>query len=268
MSIEKFYKLIKNLKLFWFYRELLINLAKREISARYKQSILGYAWVIINPLTQLAVLSFVFSSILKVPSLGVPYIVFLSVALLPWNLFQSSLTSSSGVLVQNSSLITKIYFPREILVYSTIIAKIIDFLFSLVILAILIAIFGVPIYWSILWVPLIFVIQIIFTIGISLFVSAFNLFYRDIQYLLTLFLLVWFYLTPIAYPIEAIPQKFQFIMSLNPMAVIINAYREVIISGGNPNITSLLTGLVISLVIFAVSFLMFKKLERSFADYV
>ncbi len=268
MSKEKFFKLLKNLKLFWFYRELLINLAKREISARYKQSILGYAWVIINPLAQLVVLSFVFSTILKVPSLGVPYIVFLSVALLPWNLFQLSLTSSSGVLVQNSSLITKIYFPREILVYSTIIAKIIDFSFSLVILAILIAIFRVPIYWSILWVPIIFAIQIIFTLGISLFVSAFNLFYRDIQYLLTLFLLIWFYLTPIAYPIEAIPEKFQFIMSLNPMAVIINAYREVIIGGGHPNITSLLTGLIISIVIFTASFLLFKKLERSFADYV
>jgi len=258
MSREKFFKLLKNLKLFWFYRELLINLAKREISARYKQSILGYAWVIINPLSQLVVLSFVFSTILKVPSLGVPYIVFLSVALLPWNLFQLSLTSSSGVLVQNSSLITKI----------TIIAKIIDFSFSLVILAILIAIFRVPIYWSILWVPIIFAIQIIFTLGISLFVSAFNLFYRDIQYLLTLFLLVWFYLTPIAYPIEAIPEKFQFVMSLNPMAVIINAYREVIIGGGHPNITSLLTGLIISMLIFTVSFLLFKKLERSFADYV
>ena len=120
-------KLMANIELFWEYRELLWNLANREIIQRYKQSALGYAWVILNPLFQLLVMSFVFDKVLHVPSLGVPFIIFLSVALLPWNFFTQSLTSASGSLVSNNTLITKIYFPREILVYATVIAKLVDF---------------------------------------------------------------------------------------------------------------------------------------------
>jgi len=266
--VDNFYKLTKNLKLFWFYRELLINLAKREITVRYKQSILGYAWVILNPLFQVLVISFVFSTILKVPSIGVPFIVFLSVALLPWTLFSTSITSATNALVGNSNLITKIYFPREILIYSTVLAKIVDFALSLVILAGLMLWFHIPIHIYILWVPIIFIIQIILTLGLSLLLSAFNLFYRDIQYILTLVLTLWFYITPIAYPVEIIPERVRFLFSLNPMAVIVNAYREVVIGQGNPNITSLLIALVISVGIFIFAFLTFKKLERNFADYV
>lgn len=261
-------KLLKNLKLLWFYRELLINLAKREITVRYKQSILGYAWVIINPLFQILVISFVFSTLLKVPSVGVPFIIFLSVALLPWTFFSSSVTASTNALVNNSTLITKIYFPREILIYSTILAKMVDFGLSLIILAALMLFFQIPINFHIVWVPLILLIQIILTMGISLLLSSFNLFYRDIQYILTLALTLWFYVTPIAYPTEVIPEKFKLIFSLNPMAVIVNAYREVIIGQGQPNINSLLIALVSSIMIFVFSFYIFKKLEKSFADYV
>lgn len=266
--MDNFYKLTKNLKLFWHYRELLTNLAKREITVRYKQSILGYAWVIINPLFQILVISFVFSTILKVPTIGVPFVIFLSVALLPWTLFSTSLTSSTNALVNNSNLITKIYFPREILIYSTILSKIVDFALSLIILVGLIIWFQIPIHAYILWVPIIFIIQIILTTGLSLLLAAFNLFYRDIQYILTLTLTLWFYITPIAYPVEIIPERIRFLFSLNPMAVIVNAYREVVIGQGNPNIPSLLIAFAISVGIFIFAFFIFKKLEKSFADYV
>ncbi len=261
-------KITNNLKLLWFYRELLINLAKREITVRYKQSILGYAWVIINPLFQILVISFVFSTFLRVPPVGVPFIIFISVALLPWTFFSTSITSSTNSLVNNSTLITKIYFPREILIYSTILAKMVDFALSLVILVGLIIFFQIPINLYIIWVPIILLIQIVFTTGISLILSALNLFYRDIQYILTLILTLWFYVTPIAYPTEVIPEKFKLIFSLNPMAVIVNAYREVIIGQGNPNINSLMIALITSIAIFIFSFIIFKKLEKSFADYV
>lgn len=266
MSLLK--KFIKNTQLFWYHRELLWNLANREITQRYKQSVLGYAWVILNPLFQLVVMSFVFGSILKIPSLGVPFIIFLSVALLPWNLFTMGITSSSSVLVANASLITKIYFPREILVYATIIAKMVDFAYSCIVLVLFLFIFHVPLTIYYLWIVPIFIIQLIFTTGLSLLVAAFNLFYRDIQYLLNLIILVWMYLTPIMYPVEIIPEKYRFIMSLNPMAVIINAYRQVILSGGAPNLTSLSVALATSLIIFAIGFATFKKLEGKFADYV
>lgn len=261
-------KLITNMRLFWDYRELLWNLANREITQRYKQSILGYAWVILNPLFQLIVMSFVFDVVLRVPSLGVPFILFLSAALLPWNLFTQSLSSSSNVLVSNSNLITKIYFPREILVYSTIIAKMVDFFYSCLVLVFFLIIFKTPITVYYLWLPLIFVIQLFLMAGLSLIVSALNLFYRDIQYLLNLVLLLWMYVTPVMYPIEIIPAKYRFIMSLNPMAVIVNAYRQVLLSGKNPNLYSLAVAAMVSFVVFSFGFVVFKKLEGEFADYV
>ena len=261
-------KIIANYKLLWDYRELLWNLANREITQRYKQSVLGYAWVILNPLFQLIVMSFVFDTILRIPSLGVPFILFLSAALLPWNLFTQSLTSSSNVLVSNSNLITKIYFPREILVYSTIIAKAVDFGYSCLVLIFFLILFKTPITIYYLWLPLIFIIQLLLMAGISLFVAALNLFYRDIQYLLNLVLLLWMYVTPVMYPIEIIPVQYRFIMSLNPMAVIVNAYRQVLLSGKNPNLYSLTIAGLISILVFMGGFMIFKKLEGEFADYV
>ena len=266
--MEKLPKLRDNFKLMWHYRELLWNLAYREINQRYKQSVLGYAWVILNPLFQLIVMNFVFSVVLKVPSIGVPFIIFLTVGLLPWNLFLNSLTSSTNALVSNSNLITKIYFPREILVYSTIIAKIVDFLFSCIVLVAFFIIFHTILTPMILWFPLIFAIQMIFTVGLSLLLASFNLFYRDIQYLLFLILTLWMYLTPIMYPIEIIPVRYRFIFSLNPMSVIINAYRQTILGGGSPNFSSLFIALIMSLFVLMLGFYVFKKNEGKFADYV
>ena len=266
--MHKVRKLVRNMELMWDYRELLWNLANREITQRYKQSVLGYAWVILNPLFQLIVMSFVFDVVLRIPSLGVPFILFLSAALLPWNLFTQSLTSSSNVLVSNSNLLTKIYFPREILVYSTIIAKIVDFFFSCIVLIFFLIIFKIPITIYFIWLPVIFVIQLFLMAGLSLIVAALNLFYRDIQYLLNLVLLLWMYITPVMYPIEIIPTKYRFIMSLNPMAVIVNAYRQVLLSGKNPNLYSLTVAALVSFIVFSFGFVIFKKLEGEFADYV
>lgn len=259
---------IKNMRLLWDYRELLWNLANREITQRYKQSALGYAWVILNPLFQLIVMSFVFDIILKIPSLGVPFILFLSAALLPWNLFTQSLTSSSNVLVSNSNLITKIYFPREILVYSTLLAKLVDFGFSCLVFLAFLLYFRMPVTVYYLWVPVVLLIQLMLMAGISLLVAAFNLFYRDIQYLLNLVILLWMYVTPIMYPIEIIPEKYRFIFSLNPMAVIVNAYRQVLLSNKGPNLASLGLAALVSFSIFAIGFTLFKKMEGEFADYV
>lgn len=260
--------MLDNLKTFWRYRELLYNLTSREIKARYKQSILGYFWVILNPFLQMIVMTFVFSIIARIPSLGVPYAVFLYVALLPWNFFSTSLLSSVNSLVGNSSLITKIYFPREILVYATVAAKIIDVLLASTVLILFMIYFNIPVRISIVWVPFIFLIQLIFTLGLSLILSAFNLFYRDVQYLLNLVVLLWMYLTPVIYPVEMVPDQYRFILSLNPMAVFINAYRQVILGGSQPNLYSLGIGAVFALCIFLLGFSLFKKLEGVFSDVV
>lgn len=266
--MDKAKKLYKNFKLFISYRELLFNLAHREITQRYKQSILGYAWVILNPLFQLLVLTFVFSTIFRVSSFNVPFVIFLIVGLLPWNFFAQSLSSASNALVGNSSLITKIYFPREILVYSTIIAKLVDFLYSCIVLVFFFIFYHIQLTPQAFWVLPIFIIQLIFTAALSLLIASLNLFYRDIQYLLTLIISLWFYLTPIIYPVELFPEKYRFIFIFNPMSILINAYKQTILGGGSPNLNSLGIAALMSIILFIFSFLLFKKAEGKFADYV
>ncbi|MFA6250169.1 MAG: ABC transporter permease [Candidatus Shapirobacteria bacterium] len=251
--------------------ELLRQMVGREVKSRYKQSILGYFWVILNPLAQMLVMSFAFSLILKIPtnaSPNIPYAIFLYVALLPWNLFASSLSSACNSLVSASALITKVYFPRTILIISSIFAKIIDFIFASTILIGYMLILKIPVNLNILWIIPIFIIQQIFTLGLALFFSAANLLYRDIQYLLGLVLFLWMYLTPVIYPADLVPQNFRYLFQLNPMAVIINAYRQTLLGGGQPNFLSLLTALIVSFLTLYLGFLYFKSKERVFADNI
>jgi len=263
--------LIKEIKAIYQRRELLWQMVAREVKARYKQSVLGYFWVILNPLAQMLVMSFAFSIILRIPtnaSANIPYSIFLFTALLPWNLFTNSLSSASSSLVNSSSLITKIYFPRTILVVSTIFAKIIDFLFAASILIIYMIIYHIPITFNILWIIPIFIIQQIFTLGLALFFSAANLLYRDIQYLLTMILLLWMYATPVIYPADIVPDKYRILFQANPMAVFINAYRQTILGGGAPKYSSLGIGLIVSLATLLIGFSYFKSREKIFAENI
>lgn len=246
-------------------------MTNREIKARYKQSILGYFWVILNPLVQMLVMSFAFSFILRIPTKSaenIPYSIFLYTALLPWTLFASSLSSATGSLVNSASLITKIYFPRSILVISAISAKIIDFLFASTILIGYLLVYKIPVSPNIFWVIPIFLIQQIFTFGLSLFLAAANLLYRDIQYLLTLLLTLWMYLTPIIYPVDIVPEKFRIIYQLNPMSVIINAYRQVILANNPPKYSSLAVALIVSFLTLLIGLSYFKSREKIFADNI
>ena len=264
-------QILREVKAVIKWHELLWQMVGREVKARYKQSVLGYAWVILNPLAQMLVMSFAFSIILRIPtnaSANIPYSVFLFVGLLPWTLFANSLTSSCSALVGASSLITKIYFPRTILVLATTMAKIIDFLFALSILTIYMFYYQIPVTINILWVIPIFLIQQIFTLGLSLFFSAANLLYRDIQYLLSLILVLWMYITPVIYPADIVPQQYRLIFQLNPMAVIINAYRQTLLGGGVPNYTSLLIALFLAILFLLFGLSYFKSREKIFADNI
>lgn len=253
------------------HRELLWQMVGREVKSRYKQSILGYFWVILNPLAQMLVMSFAFSVIMRIPTSAannIPYSVFLFVGLLPWTLFSTSLISSCSSLVSSSSLITKIYFPRTILVLSTTIAKIIDFLFALSILVIYMVIYHIPVNFNLLWVVPIFFVQQLFTLGLSLFIAAANLLYRDIQYLLNLLIILWMYLSPVIYPTDIVPVQYKFIFQLNPMAVIINAYRQTVLGGGAPNFLSLFIALLLSILTLFIGLSYFKSREKIFADNI
>jgi len=263
--------LVSEIKLLSHHKNLLWQMVSREVKARYKQSVLGYFWVILNPLAQMLVMSFAFSLILRIPTAAnekIPYSIFLFTALLPWNLFSNSLSSAANSLVTNSSLITKVYFPRIILVLSTIVAKIIDYLFASTILIAYLAIYKIPISLNILWIIPIFAIQQIFTLGLSLILSAANLIYRDIQYLLGLVLMLWMYITPVIYPVDMVPAQFRFIYQLNPMSVIINAYRQSILSGSPPKFSSLAIAFFVSFIVLLLGLRYFKNQEKTFADNV
>lgn len=250
------------------YKDLLFNLVKREIASRYKQSILGYFWVVLNPLFQMLVMTIVFSKIMRISIPGAPYFLFLYVGLLPWTFFTNALVSSMGNLVGMGSLIKKVYFPREIIILATLLAKAVDLALASVIFVFFMIIFRQPtnLGLDLIMVPTIFAIQFIFTLGVALFISALNLFYRDVQYLINLVLTLWFYLTPVIYPTEMVPEKLKIILSLNPMSVLINAYRRVILSAQLPNLPHLAVALIVSLMVFMIGWGVFNKLEGRFAD--
>lgn len=250
------------------HRELIKHLALREIKSRYKQSFLGIFWIVLNPFFQMIIMSFIFSKVMRVENLGVPYPIYLYAGLLPWVFFNNALTTSSRVLVDNSSLLKKIYFPREILIISNLIAKTFDFLLSTVIFILLMIWFKIPFTVYMLFFIPIFIIQFVFTYALGLILSAVNLFYRDVQYLFNLILTLWFYVTPVIYATEFFPADYRWIFRVNPLSVFINAYRQILLSGSFPNWGSLTIASVMSLVIYLLAYRFFKKLEGSFADIV
>lgn len=252
---------------FFSYKFLLQQLILREVRARYKQSILGYTWLLLSPLIQLLVYSFVFSVIFRFPTAGIPYSVFLLTGLLPWIYLQLTLSTSTMALVDNANLLKKVSFPREILPYSIIFAKLIDFLLASIILVVFMIFYQLPFYSTIIFIIPIFLIQLMLITGLALFLSSFNLFYRDVQYVTNLILLMWFYLTPVVYPLSLVPQDYVWFYKLNPMVGIIEGYRSAIFQ------TSFDTGTIafsatISFLIFCFGFWTFKKMEKVFADIV
>lgn len=248
--------------------ELLKHLTMREIKGRYKQSFLGFFWIVLNPFFQMLIMSFVFQFIIRFENLGVPLALFLLVGLLSWGLLGTYLGSAMSILIDNSSLIKQIYFPREILLLSSLLAKTFDFFVSSVIFLVLMVWFQQPFDWYMLYFFPILAIQLLFLYGFSLFLSVLNLLYRDVQYLFSLFMTLWFYLTPIIYPVELFPEHFRWIFKINPMSVFVNAYRQVLLGYDSPNWSSLLIGLGISLLMVLVGHIFFKKSERVIADIV
>jgi lipopolysaccharide transport system permease protein len=249
------------------HKFLLLQLTQREIKARYKQSFIGYAWVLLNPLAQMLVYSFIFSVIFRFPTNDIPYPVYLFAALLPWTNFQNILSYSANALVANAILLRKVAFPREIIIYSVVVSKVIDFLFSSLVFFALVLFFKVPLALTLfMFIPL-FLLQTLLVTGLSLLLSAFNLFFRDVQYLTNLLLMMWMYMTPIVYPLSMVPDRYVKLYKLNPMVGIVEGYRSALF--GYP----FEWGIIIwstfwSVATFLIGFLVFKKLEKYFADIV
>ncbi len=250
------------------YRELLYVLTVREIKARYKQSILGYAWVVLVPLLNLVVMTVVFSYLVRINTGTIPYPVYLFTGLVPWTFLNAAITAGTGSLISNASLITKIKLPRAVFPVSSILVKLVDLALSTVILGLLLLLFGISVGSMVFWVPFIFGVQLMMVVGVVLFLSAVNVYFRDIENILGVLMMVWMYLTPVIYPPELIPDRFVPLFNLNPMMGIINAYRNVILHNVPPPLESFGYAIVISGVLFLGGYAFFKKASRYFADVI
>ena len=249
-------------------KDLLWSWTTRTIRARYQQSALGWLWAVVQPAAQVFIFTFIFTIFVPVNTGNVPYPVFSYVAIVPWTLLAASITDMSQSLVSNMNLVTKIYFPREILPIASMLARMMDFGVSAALLVILMLIYRVPFYpASLIYLPLILLVQLLLIMGIGLASAAANVFFRDVQSLLGLVLQLWFYASPIIYPVSMVPANLQELYYLNPMAGILESYRDVLLERQPPG-EYLLIAFLVSLVIFILGFWFFKRTEFQFADIV
>lgn len=253
---------------FWQRRSLLWHMTVRHLRGQYKQSVLGYAWAFVNPLSQMLILSFVFSVILRIPSQDVPYPLFLLVGLVPWIFFSSTVSSATDSVVGAASLVTKVYFPREVLPTAAMLTKLVDLGFGILILIGLMVYFGHPPEWTAVWLPVLFFIHMLFMLGLAFPLAALNVYFHDVRFLVGVVLLMWFYMTPVIYPVELVPDRYRVLFDLNPNSLFINAYRRVLLEGIGPGLDRVFLGTVIALLTFLIGYYLFKRMESGFADRI
>lgn len=249
-------------------RELLWAWVGRTVRARYKQSVLGVLWAVIQPAARAALLTIIFTYFIPIDTGPIPYIVFSYVAWVPWTLFSSGLTDMVGSLVSNMSLVSKIYFPREVLPLANLLARLLDFAIAFTLLFLLMWIYDLPLFnsnW--IFLPVILLIQLMLMSGLGLAGAALNVFYRDTTHLFTFGIQLLLYATPIIYPVTRVPSAAMPYYYLNPMVGIIEAYRDVLLEQQYPGTYLAVSG-VIALVCLVLAYILFKRLEFSFADVI
>ncbi len=262
--------MIAHVQNLFHHRELIGMWAFREIRVRYKQSILGAAWAVLQPLALMLMFTFVFSQIARIPT-DQPYPIFSYTGLLPWTLFATSISFGVNSLINNMNLVTKTYFPREVLPFGVIGAALFDFLIASSIFVLLMIYYQIPVTIHFLWIPVFILIQIFLMLGIILIGSALTVFYRDVRYVVPLGIQLWFYATPIIYPIKMVEEnlpQFRTLYALNPMVGIVQSYRDVILEGVPPNFTDLGIAAAVSVTLFIVAYIIFKRLEVTFNDLI
>jgi len=257
-----------NLYALWEYRELLYFLVWRDIKIRYKQTVIGAGWAILQPLMTMVIFTVVFGNFAKVPSDGLPYPIFAYTALLPWTYFAQAINRSSESLVSNTNLISKIYFPRLIIPISAALAPLVDFGIAFVILLGMMAWFGISPNWGILSLPLFLLLATMTALAVSLFLSALNVKYRDVRYTIPFIVQVWMFASPVAYPISLVPEKWRLLYSLNPMAGVIEGFRWALLGKSSPDFAVMAVSAVVVLILLLGGLVYFKKMERTFADVI
>ena len=251
----------------WQYRELLLAFCMRDIKVRYKQTVLGATWAILQPLVTMVIFTVIFGRLAKIPSDGYDYQVFVYAGLLPWMFFANTVSTSSGSLVGSAHMVSKIYFPRLVVPLSSVGSGLVDFLVSTVILLLLMLVYQVDWTWRLTLAPFFLLGVMLTALGIGTALSALTVSYRDFRYVVPFMVQIWMYLTPVVYPVSFIPERWQWLLFLNPMSGYIDGFRSVFL--GKPfDVTAILFSVVITAVVFVFGLRYFRKVEQRFADII
>jgi len=250
------------------HHELIENLILRDIRSRYKQSVLGIAWALLTPFAMMLVFTIVFSHIARVNTGSIPYPIFSYIALLPWTFFNQGVTTGAESLTSNFNLITKIYFPREVFPLVAVLGKAVDLGLGILALIPLYIFYHIHITWLMVIVVPVLVMQICLMLGIALLLSSINVFYRDIRHIVPLLLQVWFFMTPIIYPLNMVPKRYMGIYMLNPMASMMDTYRRVALLGQSPMWDYLGLAAIMSIIALITGYCVFKRQEPAFAEII
>ncbi|WP_205633461.1 ABC transporter permease [Methylobacillus sp. MM3] len=251
----------------WRYRDLFFFLVWRDILVRYKQTVIGIAWVVIRPILTMLVFTLVFGKLAKLPSEGVPYSLMVFSGMLPWFFFSSALSESSNSMVTNSNLLSKIYFPRIIVPISAIIVCLVDFFLSFLVLVPFMFYYGLFPDWKVITIPFFLLLAIMASLGCGLWLSALNIKYRDFRFILPFIVQIGLYVSPVGFSSNIVPEKWRLLYSVNPMVGVIDGFRWALL-GGNFKLylPGLYASIVLTLIVFMTGLSYFRRTERTFAD--
>jgi lipopolysaccharide transport system permease protein len=256
------------LKELWEYRELLYFLVWRDVKVRYKQTVLGAAWAIIQPFFTMVVFSIFFGHLAKIPSDGIPYPIFAYCGLLPWQLFAHAMTESGNSLVSNQSLITKVYFPRLVIPLSAVLAGLVDFAVAFMVLLAMMAYYGMAPTMAVVSLPLFILLAIATALAVGLWLSALNVQYRDVRYTIPFLTQFWLFATPIAYPSSLVPEGWRVLYGLNPMAGVVEGFRWALLGTKNAPGPMLAVSVAVVVALLVGGLYYFRRMEKTFADVV
>ncbi len=257
-----------DLKELWKYRELIYFFAWRDIKVRYKQTVLGATWAILQPLFTMVIFSLLFGRVAKIPSEGIPYPVFSFAALVPWTYFANALSQGSSSLVRSSQLIKKVYFPRLAIPVSTVLSGIVDFALAFVVLLCLMAYFGIAPTRNIVWLPFFLMVALVTALGTSLWLTSLNVKFRDVNYLVPFLTQMWMFCTPIIYPSSLLKEPWRTLYGINPLAGVIEGFRWALLgTHTKPGLIVIVSSLT-ALAILVVGAFYFRRVEKTFADVV
>ena len=257
-----------NLRDLWEYRELLYFLTWRDVKVRYKQTVLGAAWAIIQPFFTMVVFSLFFGRLAKMPSDDIPYPIFSYAALVPWTFFANGLSQSSSSLVASANLIKKVYFPRLVVPISSVISGAVDFVLAFVVLLGMMLYFGIVPTWNIVWLPLLLLLALVTSLGVGLWLTAMNVQFRDVRYAVPFLVQAWMFATPIAYPSSLLDEPWRTLYGINPMASVVEGFRWALLGSETAPGPIVIVSALVAVGLLISGAFYFRRMEKTFADVV